>query len=152
MLDPEAPDERRDQIAADARQRIESSGSLKADSAWGMRKLAYEIRQRNEADYRFFRFQTESPTLDDLDHNLKITDGVPRVPNFKVDASTPVIDPPPPVSRSGSGASRGAGGRRGGPPGGRPPREETAERDAEASETPAPQAVTGPQSEGSAER
>jgi small subunit ribosomal protein S6 len=129
MLDPEAPDERRDQIAADARQRIESSGSLKADAAWGMRKLAYEIRQRNEADYRFFRFQTESPMLDELDHNLKITDGVLRFRIFKVDASSPVVEPPPPVSLSGSGGGRGPGGRRGGPPGGRAPREETGARD-----------------------
>ena len=45
MLDPEAPDERRDQIATDARGRIESSGSLKAEKSWGLRKLAYEIAQ-----------------------------------------------------------------------------------------------------------
>ena len=36
MLDPEIPDERREQIAAEARQRIESDGSLKHDSGWGM--------------------------------------------------------------------------------------------------------------------
>ena len=61
MLDPEAPDERRDTIAQDARGRIESSGSLKAEKAWGLRKLAYEIAQRTEADYRFFRFEAPSP-------------------------------------------------------------------------------------------
>ena len=113
MLDPEAPDERRDQIASEARKRIESSGSLKADSAWGMRKLAYEIRQRTEADYRFFRFETESPLLDELDHNLKITDGVLRFRIFKVDPESPVIEPPPPVSLASSAPSRGPGGRRG---------------------------------------
>ena len=89
MLDPEAPDERRDQIASEARRRIESSGSLKAEKAWGMRKLAYEIRQRTEADYRFFRFETESPLLDELNHNLKITDGVLRFRIFKVDPESP---------------------------------------------------------------
>ncbi len=110
MLDPEAPDERRDEIASTARERIESSGSLKAEKAWGLRKLAYEIRQRNEADYRFFRFETESPVLDDLDHNLKITDGVLRFRIFKVDPDSPVIEPPPPAPLS-SGAPR-PGGRR----------------------------------------
>ena len=113
MLDPEAPDERRDQIASEARQRIESAGSLTAERAWGMRKLAYEIRQRTEADYRFFRFETESPLLDELDHNLKITDGVLRFRIFKVDPASPVIEPPPPVSLAGSGPSRGPGARRG---------------------------------------
>ena len=98
MLDPEQPDERRDEIAANARTRIESSANLKADSSWGMRKLAYEIRQRTEADYRFFRFETESPLLDDLNHTLKITDGVLRFRIFKVDPESPVIEPPPPVS------------------------------------------------------
>jgi small subunit ribosomal protein S6 len=111
MLDPETPDERRDEIAGNARQRIESSGSLKAEKVWGLRKLAYEIRQRNEADYRFFRFETESPLLDDLDHNLKITDGVLRFRIFKVDPDSPVIEPPPPAPLA-SGPSR-AGGRRG---------------------------------------
>ena len=112
MLDPEAPDERRDQIAADARQRIEAGGSLKAENAWGMRKLAYEIQQRTEADYRFFRFETESPVLDDIDHSLKITDGVLRFRIFKVDPDSPVIEPPPPVSLAASAGSR-PGGRRG---------------------------------------
>ncbi len=113
MLDPEAPDERRDQIASEARKRIEAGGNLKADSAWGMRKLAYEIEQRTEADYRFFRFETESPLLNELDHNLKITDGVLRFRLFKVDPESPVIEPPPPVSLASSAPSRGPGGRRG---------------------------------------
>ena len=112
MLDPEAPDERRDQIATDARERIESGGSLKAEKAWGLRKLAYEIRQRNEADYRFFRFETESPLLDDLDHNLKITDGVLRFRIFKVDPDSPVIEPPPPAPLASSAPRPGG---RGGP-------------------------------------
>jgi small subunit ribosomal protein S6 len=115
MLDPETPDEQRDRIALEARQRIEGKGSLKAEKAWGMRKMAYEIAQRNEADYRFFRFESESPLLDDLDHNLKITDGVLRFRIFKVDPDSPVIEPPPPVSLAGSAPSRGPGGpRRGG--------------------------------------
>ena len=111
MLDPETPDERRDQIAQEARQRIEGKGSLKAEKAWGMRKLAYEIKQRTEADYRFFRFETETPLLDELDHSLKITDGVLRFRMFKVDPRAPVIEPPPPVSLASS-APRGPGGPR----------------------------------------
>jgi small subunit ribosomal protein S6 len=118
MLDPEIPDERRDQIAADARERISSNGELKHDQTWGMRKMAYEIRQRTEADYRFFRFETQSPVLDELDHSLKITDGVLRFRIFKVDPRSPAIEPPPPISLAGS-APRGAPGRRGAP-GGRP--------------------------------
>ncbi len=113
MLDPEAPDERRDQIATDARGRIESSGSLKAEKSWGLRKLAYEIGRRNEADYRFFRFETESPLLDELNHNLKITDDVLRFRIFKVDADSPVIEPPPPAPLASAAPRGGPGGRPG---------------------------------------
>jgi ribosomal protein S6 len=154
MLDPETPDERRDQIAQEARKRIEGKGSLKAEKAWGMRKMAYEIQQRTEADYRFFRFETESPLLDELDHNLKITDGVLRFRLFKVDPRSPVIEPPPPVSLASSGPSRGPGGpRRGdGPPPAAAPTPAAAPAAAEpapadpapAAEAPAPEAPADP--------
>jgi small subunit ribosomal protein S6 len=98
MLDPEIPDERRDAIAVEAKQRIESAGSLKHDSVWGMRKLAYEIRQRTEADYRFFRFETGGELLDQLNHNLRIADGVLRFRIFKVDPRSPMIVPPAPTA------------------------------------------------------
>jgi small subunit ribosomal protein S6 len=136
MLDPETPDERRDQIASEARRRIESSGELRAEKVWGMRKLAYEIRQRTEADYRFFRFETESPLLDELDHNLKITDGVLRFRIFKVDPESPVIEPGPPVSLASSAPGRGPGGRRGGGRG----RDDYEDRD----RGPAPQQASAP--------
>src|SRR5687768_576929 len=117
MLDPEAPDTRREEIATGARQRIESAGELKHADDWGVRKMAYEIQQRNEADYRFYRFLAESPVLADLDHTLKITDGVLRFRIFNVDSETPVIVPPPAMQpmRAGSDPpeSRGRGrGRR----------------------------------------
>jgi small subunit ribosomal protein S6 len=109
MLDPEIPEERREQITAEARQRIESGGSLKHDSGWGMRKLAYEIQQRTEADYRFFRFETEGALLDELNHNLRIADGVLRFRIFKVDPRSPAIVPPPPLAAA---ATPARGGRR----------------------------------------
>jgi small subunit ribosomal protein S6 len=111
MLDPDIPDERREQIVSEARQRIESGGSLKHDTTWGMRKLAYEIEQRTEADYRLFRFETDGGLLDDLNHNLRIADGVLRFRIFKVDPRSPAIVPPAPVSAGGAAPPRG-GGRR----------------------------------------
>lgn len=107
MLDPETPDERRDQIAQEARQRIEGKGNLKAERSWGMRKLAYEIKQRTEADYRFFRFETDTPLLDELNHSLKITDGILRFRLFRVDPRSPVIEPPPPMALAGASTTRG---------------------------------------------
>jgi len=94
MLDPNADDGARDKIAGDARKRIEKGGQLELSDSWGMRKMAYEIRQRTEADYRYFRFQGENELLKQLDHNLKITDGVLRFRIFKVDPETPTTAPP----------------------------------------------------------
>jgi small subunit ribosomal protein S6 len=116
MLDPEIPEERREQITSEARTRIESAGELKHDTSWGMRKLAYEIRQRTEADYRFFRFETRGELLDELDHNLRIADGVLRFRIFKVDPGSPAVVPPAPVASTASAPARGSRRQQGGPP------------------------------------
>jgi small subunit ribosomal protein S6 len=158
MLDPEAPDSRRDEIATGARQRIESAGELKHSDDWGVRKMAYEIQQRNEADYRFYRFIAEGPVLDDLDHTLKITDGVLRFRIFNVESEAPVIVPPPAMQPMRAGTdpreSRGRGrGRReertaaeaqaeeeraaGGPPAREAPAQEAPAEEAPAEEAPA---------------
>jgi len=78
MLDPDVPDERRDEIAAQTRQRIEAGGTLKHDASWGMRKLAYEIRHKGEGAYHLVLFTATPATLEELSRVLKITDGVMR--------------------------------------------------------------------------
>jgi small subunit ribosomal protein S6 len=144
MLDPEVPDERRDEIAGNARQRIDTAGTLRHSDTWGQRKLAYEIRQRTEADYRFYRFEAEPPLLSDLDHTLKITDGILRFRIFKVDPRAPLIEP---AAVSQLGASRGGRGR------GRRGRDEVPEEEpesleaaspAELAEEPSEQRIEGP--------
>ncbi len=94
MLDPEVDEGARDKIVADVRSQIESAGTLDHADSWGTRKMAYEIRRRNEADYRFFRFQGENALLESLDHNLKIVDGALRFRIFKVDPEAPTAPPP----------------------------------------------------------
>jgi small subunit ribosomal protein S6 len=145
MLDPEIPEERREQIASEARKRIESGGSLRADTAWGMRKLAYEIRQRTEADYRFFRFETGAEVLEELSHNLRIADGVLRFRIFKVDPRSPAIVPPAPTASAGS-AARGARRPQGGSSRAAPASEEAAEPAASEATEPAPSDSTEPAS------
>ena len=94
MLDPEASDDARDKIAADAKSRLEAKGELKHEANWGLRKMAYEIERKGEADYRFYRFDGPKDLLDDLNHSLRITEGVMRFRIFKVDADSPTITPP----------------------------------------------------------
>jgi small subunit ribosomal protein S6 len=149
MLDPEAPDQRRDEIAEGARKRIESAGELKHADSWGVRKMSYEIRQRNEADYRFYRFIAESPVLDDIDHTLKITDGVLRFRIFKVDEATPVIVPPPAMQPARAGRDGRDAGRR--PRRGRGadegPSAAEAQAEEEAAAEPAAEAPASPEAE-----
>jgi small subunit ribosomal protein S6 len=115
MLDPQLDAPARDALAQEARGQIEASGSLKHENAWGLRKMAYEINHRTEADYRWLRFEAPSDLLDSLDHNLKIADGVLRFRIFKVDPDAPVIVPPAvtaspgPRERSAQGAREDRG-------------------------------------------
>ncbi len=105
MLDPGQDAPARDAVANEVKGQIEATGTLKHENTWGLRKMAYEIDQRTEADYRWFRFEAPTELLEQLDHNLKIADGVLRFRVFKVDADTPVIAPPA-TSAPGPGASR----------------------------------------------
>lgn len=103
-------------MAQDARAQIEASGKLNHENSWGLRKMAFEINRRTEADYRWFRFEAPTELLDSLDHNLKISDGVLRFRIFKVDPGAPVIVPPAgsaapgPRERAGHGAREDSSG------------------------------------------
>lgn len=108
MLDPGPDEAGRDVLAQDVKGRIEGKGTLKHENKWGLRKMAYEIEQRNEADYRWFRFEGPSELLDELNHNLRIADGVLRFRIFKVDADSPVMVPPA-VAAPAHGSSRERG-------------------------------------------
>jgi len=110
MLDPGPDEAGRDALAQDVRGRIEGKGTLKHENKWGLRKMAYEIGGRNEADYRWLRFEAPTELLDELNHNLKIADGVLRFRIFKVDADAPVMIPPA-VAAPAPGASRDRGDR-----------------------------------------
>ena len=148
MLDPQAADEQRDKVASDTKERLESQGTVTHEATWGLRKMAYEIEQRAEADYRFYRFTGEKALLDDLDHNLKITDGVLRFRVFKVDADAPIMVPPDTETimrrDEDDERPRGRGGRdRGdrGDRGPRRPRDDDAPREDAGGDAPAPAAA-----------
>lgn len=109
MLDAESSDEAREATVADVKGKIETAGDLESTDSWGIRKMAYEIARRNEADYRYFRFTGESPLLDELDHSLKITEGVLRHRIFRVDPETPTTAPPISDRPEAVGADRAKG-------------------------------------------
>lgn len=140
MLDPGQDAPGRDAVANEAKKQIEAKGTLKHENAWGLRKMAYEIDQRTEADYRWFRFEAPTELLEQLNHNLKIADGVLRFRIFKVDADTPVTVPP-------AAAAPGPATSRERPPEAPPAAAEPAEEAAEAPAAAAPAAVAEPSAE-----
>jgi len=141
MLDPGQDAPARDAVANEAKSQIEASGTLKHENVWGLRKMAYEINRCTEADYRWFRFEAPTELLEQLDHNLKIADGVLRFRVFKVDADTPVVVPPA-TSAPGPGASRERPAEAPAPPA------EAAAEATEAAAPAAPVAVAEPPAEG----
>ena len=147
MLDAGQDAPARDALAQQARAQIEGGGTLKHENNWGLRKLAYEIAQRNEADYRWFRFEAAPELLEEIDHSLKITDGVLRFRIFKVDPEAPVLVPPA-TAAPGPESSRE---RPSGPPRSAPAPEAAAEPTPEPVAEPAADTTPEPAAEPAAE-
>jgi small subunit ribosomal protein S6 len=79
MLDPEAPEERHNEIIARTRELIEKGGgSWLSHDAWGRRRLAYEIDHKSDGVYHLLQFDAPPAALDEVARVLKITDGVMR--------------------------------------------------------------------------
>src|SRR3954454_13740800 len=89
LLDPAVEDERREQIVADVADLIDRTGEFIGRHDWGTRQTTYEVRKHAEADYHLIQFRAPTPLLEQLDHNLKITDGVLRFRIIKLRPGTP---------------------------------------------------------------
>jgi small subunit ribosomal protein S6 len=89
LLDPEAEEERRTNILASLEQIIERQGQVISRHDWGLRPTAYEVRKRGDADYHLLQFNGTPELLQQLDHALKITDGVNRFRIIKLRKGTP---------------------------------------------------------------
>ena len=92
LLDSAVEAERREQIVADVADLIDRTGEFIGRHDWGSRQTAYEVRKRADADYHLIQFRGPSTLLEQLDHNLKITDGVLRFRIIKLRPGTP--EPP----------------------------------------------------------
>jgi small subunit ribosomal protein S6 len=94
LLDPTAPEERRNAAISETESMIGSGGELVGSYDWGTRRMAYEIDHRPEADYRLYQFNGDNPLLERLNQRLRITDAVLRFRIIKVKPGQPT--PPPP--------------------------------------------------------
>jgi small subunit ribosomal protein S6 len=93
LLDTAAADEQRQKILDEVERILSTTGATVASKHdWGVRKTAYEIRHKNDADYHLLQFQGSPQVPAALDRYLRITDGVVRFRVIKLRPGTP---PPP---------------------------------------------------------
>jgi small subunit ribosomal protein S6 len=92
LLDPTIEQERRDTILANVEDAIDRAGEIVGRHDWGLRSTVYEVHKQSEAEYHLLQFRGSTALLEQLDHNLKITDGILRVRIIKLRPGTP---PPP---------------------------------------------------------
>src|SRR4051812_39358899 len=89
LLDTTIEQERRDTILANVEDAIDRNGEIVGRHDWGNRHTVYEVRKHGEADYHLIQFRGPTALLEQLDHNLKITDGILRFRIIKLRPGTP---------------------------------------------------------------
>jgi small subunit ribosomal protein S6 len=105
LLSTEAPEETRAKILADLESAIQrGGGSIVGRSDWGTRNLTFRIQRQGEAGFHLLQITGPPDMLDDLGHNLRITDGVLRfriikaVPGSRIAAAAEQAAAPAPTS------------------------------------------------------
>jgi small subunit ribosomal protein S6 len=98
LVDPNAPEERRNAAVSEAESLIGSGGELVSSHDWGQRRMAYEIDHRPEAEYRLYQFNGDNALLERLNQRLRINDAVLRFRIIKAKPGQPL--PPPPEQQS----------------------------------------------------
>jgi small subunit ribosomal protein S6 len=106
LLDNTIEQERRDTILANVEDAIDRAGEIVGRHDWGVRPTVYEVRKHGEAEYHLLQFRGSPALLEQLDHNLKITDGILRFRIIKLRPGTPA----PPDLRPVAVAAAPAGG------------------------------------------
>jgi small subunit ribosomal protein S6 len=114
LLDPETPEERRTEIIDRIKQQIDGGGAtLKGDADWGMRRLAFEIDHRGEAQYHLFQFEAAAELLNELDRTLSIDDAVLRHRIIRLPGPAPDSTPRPSADEGFRREERAGRGPRG---------------------------------------
>ena len=103
LLDTSSDEDQRSKVLAEAERILESnSATVVSKHDWGVRRTAFEIRHKNDAEYHLLQFQGGPEVPAALDRYLRIADGVVRfrviklrgregaVPDLTASASEPV--------------------------------------------------------------
>ncbi|MGD0273143.1 MAG: 30S ribosomal protein S6 [Gaiellaceae bacterium] len=100
MLDPELAEDRQQEVIDRIRtQIVEGGGVWETHAPWGRRRLAYEIKHKNEGVYHLITFASSAEVLSEVSRLLKIDDAVLRhLAVRRVKGSSTVPPAPMPAS------------------------------------------------------
>lgn len=68
-------------------------GALSQVDEWGSRDLAYRIQKQSKGYYTLLRYQASGRAVEELERNLKLTDGILRYLTVRADEDSPVTNP-----------------------------------------------------------
>jgi small subunit ribosomal protein S6 len=92
LLDTSAEEDQRGKVLAEAERILEANdASVVSKHDWGVRKTAFEIRHKNDAEYHLLQFQGGPQVPAALDRYLRIADGVVRFRVIKLRAGLPPV-------------------------------------------------------------
>lgn len=92
LLDTTVADEQRAKVLADVEKILSNSGATVVSTHdWGVRKTAFEIRHKGDAEYHLIQFQGSPSVPAELARVLRITDGVTRFRVIKLAPGTPGV-------------------------------------------------------------
>ncbi len=63
-------------------------GTLSQVDEWGMRDLAYRIEKQSKGHYVLLRYNATGRTVEELERNLKLTDGILRYLTVRTEENT----------------------------------------------------------------
>ena len=90
-----------DKIIDDLKQVIKSyDGNVVKTEYWGLRTLAYEIKNNKKGHYYFMGIEATKPLLDQLDRKTKLSESIIRTSLVRVDSISK--DPSPILRAKGS--------------------------------------------------
>jgi small subunit ribosomal protein S6 len=114
LLDTAATEEQRAKVLAEAERLIETNGAtIVSKHDWGVRRTAFEIRHKNDAEYHLLQFEGGPEVPAAIGRYLRITDGVVRFRVIKLRAGLPPVpdlrassEPAPEVSAESAPVER----------------------------------------------
>ena len=68
-------------------------GAISQVDEWGSRDLAYRIQKQSKGYYTLLRYHASGRAVQELERNLKLTDGILRYLTVRADEDSPITSP-----------------------------------------------------------